>query len=152
LAANHILGSHWFFKQKPPVPAPAAVDGDSSTTQASGSGSVSFLPSVGAATVLLPSTDGHFLQRRGVCSSDSRAPVDVTAGTKCSYSAYVTLSLPRLMSPCSGDLYDELLGCLKEALLVSLLWSVNRKLVLFVFPSRAWLDPNAKPAVTKLWP
>eukprot|EP00536_Pseudo-nitzschia_multiseries_P011037 jgi/Psemu1/27664/gm1.27664_g len=85
LAANWVLRTHWFFKTKPPAPAPTAV-ADSSTTQASSPPSVSFLPSV------------------GVCSSDLRAPVDVTEGTKCSYSSYVTLSLPWLMSPCPGDL------------------------------------------------
>eukprot|EP00536_Pseudo-nitzschia_multiseries_P017761 jgi/Psemu1/52434/gm1.52434_g len=122
LAANWVLGSHWFFKTKPPAPAPAPTAASESSTQASGSRSVSFLPSVGAASVI-SSSDGHFLQQRGVCSSDSRAPVDVTEGTKRSYSSYFTLSLPRLMSPCPSDLYDEMLESLTDAL--SLLWSAK---------------------------
>eukprot|EP00536_Pseudo-nitzschia_multiseries_P012256 jgi/Psemu1/31481/gm1.31481_g len=145
LSANRVLGSHWFFKTKPPAPAPSAAS--ASSTQVSGSRSVSFFPSVGAASVI-SSPVGHFLQRLGVCSSDSRAPVDVTEGTKCSYSSYFTLSLPRLMSPPPSDLYDEMLESLTDAL--SLLWSVDRKLVLYVFPSRASINPKAKP-VHKLW-
>eukprot|EP00536_Pseudo-nitzschia_multiseries_P013797 jgi/Psemu1/36454/gm1.36454_g len=147
LSANRVLGSHWFFKTKPPAPAPAPTAASKSSTQVSGSWSVSFFPSVGAALVISSSV-GHFLQRRGVCSSDSRTPVDVTEGTKCSYSSYFTLSLPRLMSPPPSDLYNEMLESLTDAL--SLLWSVDRKLVLYVFPSRASINPKAKP-VPKLW-
>eukprot|EP00536_Pseudo-nitzschia_multiseries_P012760 jgi/Psemu1/33072/gm1.33072_g len=152
LSANRVLGSHWFFKTKPPAPAPTAVF--DSSTQVSGSWSVSFFPSVGAALVI-SSSAGHFLQRRGVCSSDSRAPVDVTEGTKCSYSSYFTLSLPRLMSPRPSDLYDEMLESLTDVL--SLLWSTKpvpklwstlpdrRTLELYV--ASLWLRVRAAPHI-----
>ena len=143
VAANQTLGSIWRLSVVPPAPAPP--QGVAPTSR-----KVSFLSSSAGSDVDRGTGSGYFMTNNatlGIRSKDTQLPLDVTKAAARPFHTYITYSLPRVTAT-PKELYAQCVDRLTIAL--KLLWARDNRLVVYVFPSKASANCNAKPIV-RLW-
>ena len=138
VAANFILGSHWSLHAKPTKHPPYLPKPTKSTTRVGFALPAPSTKSTSAGLFI------HHTNRR-----PSRAPEDpITRSTKLAkrkHATFFTLVLPELASSNSG-LAQEALASLHDAL--SIIWSTDPRLALYVFPTKTTKSSHSKPIVS----
>ena len=132
VAANAVLGSSWKIKTIPPQPAvlkPRVAFSENPASRQTASGT--FLAGTAAT----------------ICSRDSRDwQLQVTKAAPRTYRSFFTLALPAMTTSTKPEQTDEALTALHDAL--TLLWTCDRRLTLYVFPTKAFEAGTAKPMTT----
>ena len=136
LAANQILGSRWHMK------APSAIK----TGNHKGSPCVNFHHALGA--TVLSNQAGIFLKQPRTQSGDCQEAIDVTTAVRRSHNTYVTISLPRCAPP-SIKVFDQAVNALLDVLQAA--WSFDTSILLYVFPTTAHNNPQARPIRPRTW-
>ena len=83
-------------------------------------------------------------------SSGNRAPAPVTVRNAVhrAHNTYVTIDLPRTTPP-SNKMYDQAIHVLLDVL--NVLWSTDASFLIYVFMTKAWNNPQARPHHPRSW-